>query len=144
MAAEIFTNRDMVSDFVKAFWDEGYCFVGAPIKNVLASLDAGALKPGMALKLNGSVWETLAAANIADADGFYADPRKAPAIANGATTTLSYRILTNGPAKVNVNMCLLDPVGAAITAAAAKSALRALSPKVEILVEPTNQSEQTT
>lgn len=143
MAVEVFTNRPTVSDVVKNFYDEGYCFVGAPIKNVLATIAAGALKPGMFLKLNGSTWETLAAANVADADGIFADSRKCEGIASSATSVKSYRIMTNGPGKVNVNLCLLDPVGAAITAAAAKSALRALSPKIEVVVEPTNVETQT-
>lgn len=143
MTATVFESRDYVSDFVKSVWDERYCFVAAPVKNALAALAAGALTPGMPLKLNSGVWETLAAANIADADGFWADTRKSVAIASNATTTGKWRILTNGPALVNVNSCLLDAVGAAITQANATLALRALSPKIEILIEPSITVEQT-
>lgn len=144
MAVTVRESRDMVSDFVKNFYDERYCFVAAPIKNVLASIAAGALTVGMPLKNNAGTWETLAAANIADAEGFLADERKIPAIASNATTAKSYRILTNGPAVVNSSIVATDPVGAAITQSAVKAALRALSPKVEILVEPTNIETQTT
>jgi len=138
------TSRFLVSDFLKWEVDERYVSVAATIKNVLAAIEAGDIQPGSPLKDNGGQWETLSAANVANAEGFYADTKISPALANNATSVLKYRILKRGPALVNPSIVTVDPVGAAINQTNLRAAIRALSPTVELLLEPTNTETQTT
>ena len=145
MTLPVFTSRTRVSDFLKTDpTSPPYVTDAGTIKNVLAALAAGDIQPGMPLKKNGTQWETLAAANISDADGWYIDPQISEALANNATSEQKYTILIGGPAVVNVSVALADPVGAAIAEADVIAALAAVSPPIRYVKEGSKQTTQTT
>lgn len=140
-----FTDTPRVYDFVKWEIDQRYTRVAATIQNKAGvAIDAGAIKIGQPLILNGSQWETADSGEEASVDGFFVDERKVPALAVNGISTLEYSILVRGPALVNYDAIPVDLLGVAYGAAAIKAALRALSPRIEFLLEPTNETVQST
>lgn len=139
------TNRKRGSDFVKTEWDQRYNRVAAPIKNMTGgAIVAGAITPGYPLNLNGTTWETLDDAAESSADGFFVDDRITPALANNASTPLSYQILVRGPALVNLDAVPSSIEGNAYDLAALETRMAALNPPIIVMREPTSTTEQTT
>lgn len=139
------TSRPQVSDFLKWYVEERYCFVAGTIKNVTGgTIDPGAIQPGAPLSLNSTQWETLASGAEADAEGFFADHRITPQLANNGISSLRYRILKRGPAIANPDTGVLDPAGVAYVAATMATKLEALSPPVSVLRDTAKSTTQTT
>jgi hypothetical protein len=139
------TDRPRASDFVKWEADQRYTRVAGTITNKSGqAMEAGDLKPGYPLNLNGTTWETLDDASEASADGFFVDGRVSPALAIDAATTLEYQILVRGPAIVNLDAVPAPAEGGAYNLADLKTRMLALNPPIIVLREPTAETTQTT
>lgn len=142
----VFDSVQRVHDFIKAEWEQRYSRVKGTIKNSTgADFDVDAIKPGTPLsKISEGVWETVDSGGESGIDGFYADSRKFPALANAATSTKKYSILVSGPALINLDKVPNDPSGDAYVTADLKTRIEALSPPIRFLLEPATTEEQTT
>jgi hypothetical protein len=139
------TSRPTVSDFLKWYVEERYCFVTGTIKNVSGgAINAGAMQPGAPVSLNSTQWETLASGAEADAEGFWADNRITPALANNAISSQRYRILKRGPAIINADCGVKDYAGTAYVAATIATKAEALSPPVAVLRDNATSETQET
>ncbi len=141
----VLTERKRGYDFLKKYWDDRYNFEVATIKNTnTAAATLGAIYPGMPLHLNGTQWETIAAAGASGTNGFFVDDRASEAIASGATSVGKYKILVRGPGLVDLDAVAKDLDNASITLATVRTAMRAFSPPLMELRDPAHTVEQST
>lgn len=139
-----FTSRQRVYDFLKFQLEERYCQETALITNDTgADIIAGEIEPGYPLKESGGVWSPADTTEEGSVDGFYVDTRQCEAIANSAASTKQYAILVRGPALVNVDAVPVDTAGAAFVRATLITRMKALSPPIIPMAEPTTSELQT-
>lgn len=108
MAVRGITNEREEKGLLLSFWNAAYNFVSAFIQNDATAGGSGVSEladvVGQPVKDNSGVWEFVAAADIANAEGIIIDgPRidlDNPPAAN-ALTPFPYRVLVRGPAVLN-------------------------------------------
>jgi hypothetical protein len=140
------TKLKVTGDLVKREFDQLYCRVNAKVRNVLGGVSTAIADPiGMPVKLNGTIWELIVAADIANATGIIVEGPPIPALADDAYTSDEYAILTRGPAVLDsAQIAATDCNGDAITNATAVAALAGESPPIICVTVPSVSSTQTT
>jgi hypothetical protein len=139
--AVTFTDRARNSDLLKWEVEHRYCRTAGTIQNKSGvTIVKGAMTVGLPVKLVGTQWVTVAAADLANTGGLLLvdDAAAIPeALAADAITAKTYQILTRGPALINKSIIpTTDLAGAAITLATLVTRLATLN--IQTMVEPTS------
>jgi hypothetical protein len=135
------TDRVRSYELVRWEPDMRYTRTAGTVKNPSATaLAAGGLIVGMPLKLVSTQWTIVLATDEANTGALFLgdDSASIPeALAQNAITQQAYPILVRGPALINKSVIVAkDPAGTAYTVATIVTALAALSPPIQTLVEP--------
>lgn len=140
-----FTEAPRVSDFLKWYVEERYCFATYLIKNDSgAAIAQGGIVPGTPLNLVTGVMETIESGEESAVDGIFADDRTVPAIAIGGTTALQYRVLVRGPALVNKDALLAADFNGATAYVLADLVTRLAALDIQVLKDSVTSQTQTT
>lgn len=141
----VLTEAVRVSDVLKWYVEERFCFASYRIKNDSGALiPQGGIVPGTPLNLVAGVMETIESGEEAAVDGIFIDERTVPEIAIAGTTVKQYRVLVRGPAVINKDALLDADFNGATAYVEADLLTRLAALDIQVLIEPATQQTQTT
>lgn len=140
-----FTEAPRVSDVLKWYVEERFCFATYQIKNDSGvAIAQGGIVPGTPLALANGVMETIESGEEATVDAIFIDDRTVPAIAIAGTTVKQYRVLVRGPALVNKDALLAADFNGATAYTLADLVTQLATLDIQVLAEPATKETQTT
>jgi hypothetical protein len=143
LVSTVKTNPRPLGDLIRNLFHPGYNFISATVKNPDATTATIEDPLGLPVKKNGSQWEFVDAADIANCGGILVHDKPLEDLAQNAITAEPLKILVRGPAIIHEDgLSPVDHLGDAIVAATFKTEAEDL--ELVVIEGPSKTSTQTT